>query len=93
MGVSCVWIFFFLQLTIIFFVLFPFFFPVCVFVSFVVSVFVFVVCLLSSLSPLVNALLVSSFELRVVIWNTDDVILEDDAFMTGEKMSDIYVRG
>lgn len=59
---------------------------------------VFVVCLLSiclssSLSPLVNALLVSSFELRVVIWNTDDVILEDDAFMTGEKMSDIYVRG
>ncbi|XP_046877160.1 otoferlin isoform X8 [Hypomesus transpacificus] len=34
-----------------------------------------------------------SFELRVIIWNTDDVILEDDAFMTGEKMSDIYVRG
>lgn len=51
------------------------------------------VCLSSSLSSLVNALLVSSFELRVVIWNTDDVILEDDAFMTGEKMSDIYVRG
>lgn len=46
-----------------------------------------------SLSPLVNALLLSSFELRVIIWNTDDVILEDDAFMTGEKMSDIYVRG
>lgn len=90
-------LFFFLQLTIIFFVLFLFpFFSVCVFR--VVSVFVFVVCLLSvclssSLSPLVNALLVSSFELRVVIWNTDDVILEDDAFMTGEKMSDIYVRG
>nr|XP_057911953.1 otoferlin isoform X6 [Doryrhamphus excisus] len=34
-----------------------------------------------------------SFELRVIIWNTDDVILEDDAFLTGEKMSDIYVRG
>uniref|UniRef100_A0A8C5CER7 Otoferlin a n=1 Tax=Gadus morhua TaxID=8049 RepID=A0A8C5CER7_GADMO len=34
-----------------------------------------------------------SFELRVIIWNTDDVILEDDGFMTGEKMSDIYVRG
>lgn len=42
---------------------------------------------------LVNTLLMSSFELRVIIWNTDDVILEDDAFMTGEKMSDIYVRG
>lgn len=49
------------------------------------------ICL--SLSPLVDALLLSSFELRVIIWNTDDVILEDDAFMTGEKMSDIYVRG
>uniref|UniRef100_A0A8C1TP00 Otoferlin n=1 Tax=Cyprinus carpio TaxID=7962 RepID=A0A8C1TP00_CYPCA len=34
-----------------------------------------------------------SFELRVIIWNTDDVVLEDDAFLTGEKMSDIYVRG
>uniref|UniRef100_A0A8C4X0F3 Otoferlin a n=1 Tax=Eptatretus burgeri TaxID=7764 RepID=A0A8C4X0F3_EPTBU len=33
------------------------------------------------------------YELRVIIWNTDDVVLEDDAFMTGEKMSDIYVRG
>ncbi|XP_061425557.1 otoferlin-like isoform X3 [Lethenteron reissneri] len=34
-----------------------------------------------------------SYELRIIIWNTDEVILEDDAFMTGEKMSDIYVRG
>uniref|UniRef100_A0A8C8M309 Otoferlin n=1 Tax=Oncorhynchus tshawytscha TaxID=74940 RepID=A0A8C8M309_ONCTS len=34
-----------------------------------------------------------NFELRVIIWNTDDVVLEDDAFMTGEKMSDIYVKG
>lgn len=39
------------------------------------------------------ALLKTSFELRVIIWNTDEVILEDDAFMTGEKMSDIYVKG
>lgn len=95
-GVSCVWTcFFFLAVNHF---LFCFHFSVCVFVSFVASVFVFVVCLLSvslssSLPSLVNALLVSSFELRVVIWNTDDVILEDDAFMTGEKMSDIYVRG
>ncbi|XP_037920162.1 otoferlin-like isoform X1 [Hermetia illucens] len=35
----------------------------------------------------------TSYELRVVIWNTDDVVLEDDAFFTGEKMSDIYVKG
>ncbi|ROT67741.1 hypothetical protein C7M84_014164 [Penaeus vannamei] len=28
-----------------------------------------------------------SYELRVIIWNTDDVVLEDDAFFTGEKMA------
>ncbi|GFV12267.1 otoferlin [Trichonephila clavipes] len=33
------------------------------------------------------------YELRVIIWNTDEVILDDDAFFTGEKMSDIYVKG
>lgn len=76
-----------------FFVLFCFHFSVCVSCLSVCVVFLLSVCLSSSLSPLVNALLLSSFELRVIIWNTDDVILEDDAFMTGEKMSDIYVRG
>ncbi len=35
----------------------------------------------------------SSYELRVIIWNTDEVVLEDDAFFTGDKMSDIYVKG
>ena len=35
----------------------------------------------------------SSWELRVIIWNTDEVVLGDDAFFTGEKMSDIYVKG
>jgi otoferlin len=34
-----------------------------------------------------------SYELRIVVWNTDEVVLEDDAFFTGEKMSDIYVKG
>ncbi|XP_064626480.1 otoferlin-like [Lineus longissimus] len=34
-----------------------------------------------------------SLELRCIIWNTDDVVLEDDAFFTGDKMSDIYVKG
>ncbi|XP_042908213.2 otoferlin [Parasteatoda tepidariorum] len=34
-----------------------------------------------------------SYELRVIIWNTDSVKLADDAFLTGEKMSDIYVKG
>jgi hypothetical protein len=32
------------------------------------------------------------YELRVVIWNTKDVILEEES-ITGEKMSDIYVKG
>ncbi len=35
----------------------------------------------------------SNWELRVIIWNTDEVVLEDDAFFSGEKMSDIYVKG
>lgn len=37
-------------------------------------------------------LVVCRFELRVVIWNTRDVVL-DETSITGEKMSDIYVKG
>ncbi|XP_059104350.1 otoferlin isoform X5 [Peromyscus eremicus] len=33
------------------------------------------------------------YELRVIVWNTDEVVLEDDDFFTGEKSSDIFVRG
>ncbi|KAM6906073.1 otoferlin [Lycodopsis pacificus] len=33
------------------------------------------------------------YELRVIIWNTDEVKLEDDDYFTGEKSSDIFVRG
>ncbi|XP_064412394.1 otoferlin isoform X4 [Latimeria chalumnae] len=33
------------------------------------------------------------YELRVIIWNTDEVTLEDDDYFTGEKSSDIFVRG
>ncbi|XP_058477901.1 fer-1-like protein 6 [Solea solea] len=33
------------------------------------------------------------YELRIVIWNTEDVILEDSNFLTGQKSSDIYVKG
>lgn len=29
----------------------------------------------------------------MIIWNTDEVILEDDDYFTGEKSSDIFVRG
>ncbi|CAD5119914.1 DgyrCDS8495 [Dimorphilus gyrociliatus] len=32
------------------------------------------------------------FEIRVVIWNTKEVVL-DETSITGEKMSDIYVKG
>ncbi|XP_032758323.1 fer-1-like protein 4 [Rattus rattus] len=33
-----------------------------------------------------------SYELRVVIWNTDDVVLDDVNPLTGEMSSDIYVK-
>ncbi|KAM8947023.1 fer-1-like protein 4 isoform 2-T2 [Pelodytes ibericus] len=33
-----------------------------------------------------------SYELRVIIWNTDDVILDDVNPFTGEPSSDIYVK-
>ena len=32
------------------------------------------------------------YQLRVVIWNTSDVVLEETNLM-GEAMSDIYVKG
>ncbi|XP_019113109.2 fer-1-like protein 6 isoform X2 [Larimichthys crocea] len=33
------------------------------------------------------------YELRIVIWNTEDVILEDSNFLTGQQSSDIYIKG
>ncbi|XP_045068010.1 fer-1-like protein 6 isoform X2 [Coregonus clupeaformis] len=33
------------------------------------------------------------YELRIIIWNTEDVILEDTNFLTGTQSSDIYVKG
>ncbi|KAM6955134.1 fer-1-like protein 6 [Lycodopsis pacificus] len=33
------------------------------------------------------------YELRVIIWDTADVILTDSSFLTGEQSSDIYVKG
>lgn len=33
------------------------------------------------------------FELRVTIWNTESIPLVDNQFLTGEKSSDIYVKG
>ncbi|XP_076119323.1 fer-1-like protein 6 [Alosa pseudoharengus] len=33
------------------------------------------------------------YELRIIIWNTEDVILEDSNFITGQQSSDIYVKG
>nr|XP_055228325.1 fer-1-like protein 4-like isoform X1 [Gorilla gorilla gorilla] len=33
-----------------------------------------------------------SYELRVVIWNTEDVVLDDENPLTGEMSSDIYVK-
>ena len=33
------------------------------------------------------------YELRVTVWNTEDVPLVDSQFLTGEKCSDVYVKG
>lgn len=33
------------------------------------------------------------YELRIVVWNTIDVVLDETSFVTGEQMSDIYVKG
>jgi hypothetical protein len=32
------------------------------------------------------------YQLRLTIWNTSDVELDDENFVTGEKTSDIYVK-
>lgn len=37
--------------------------------------------------------IVEQYELRVIIWSVTDVKLVDDNFFTGEKHSDIYVKG
>uniref|UniRef100_A0A672KVK3 Fer-1-like protein 4 n=1 Tax=Sinocyclocheilus grahami TaxID=75366 RepID=A0A672KVK3_SINGR len=34
-----------------------------------------------------------SYEMRVIIWNTDDVVLDDVNPFTGEPSSDIYIKG
>lgn len=36
---------------------------------------------------------VDHYELRVIIWSVTDVKLVDDNFFTGEKHSDIYIKG
>lgn len=33
------------------------------------------------------------YEIRVIVWNTEDVPLVESQFLTGEKSSDIYVKG
>lgn len=33
------------------------------------------------------------YELRVIVWNTADVLLDEDDFFTGERKSDIYIKG
>ncbi|KAM6946073.1 fer-1-like protein 6 [Aplochiton taeniatus] len=33
------------------------------------------------------------YELRIIIWNTEDVVLEDTNLLTGQQSSDIYIKG
>ena len=37
--------------------------------------------------------LLRSYELRIVVWNTDEVVMDDTNVITGEKCSDIFVKG
>lgn len=46
----------------------------------------------SKLPCLTRCLVAFRFLLRCIIWNTSDVLL-DDVSISGEKMSDIYVKG
>lgn len=33
------------------------------------------------------------YELRVIVWNTSDILMDEDDFFTGERKSDIFVKG
>uniref|UniRef100_A0AAV2K3P4 C2 domain-containing protein n=2 Tax=Knipowitschia caucasica TaxID=637954 RepID=A0AAV2K3P4_KNICA len=33
------------------------------------------------------------YDLRIIVWNTEDVVLEDTNIITGQSSSDIYVKG
>ena len=35
----------------------------------------------------------AAYELRCVVWNTEDVLLEEANLLTGEKCSDIFIKG
>ena len=35
----------------------------------------------------------SSYELRIIVWNTDEGVMDDTNVITGEKCSDIFVKG
>lgn len=41
----------------------------------------------------VKPLVAEDYELRVIIWSVVDVNLVDDNIYTGDKYSDIYVKG
>ena len=43
--------------------------------------------------PVCVSVCVIRYQLRVIIWNTSDVKLEDSNLVTGERSSDIFVRG
>lgn len=45
------------------------------------------------LNKMTNVMNVWRYELRIIIWNTEDVILEDSNFLTGQQSSDIYIKG
>ncbi|XP_076375559.1 otoferlin [Megalopta genalis] len=41
----------------------------------------------------IRPLIPQEYEIRIIVWNTEDVPLVDSQFLTGEKCSDVYVKG
>ena len=41
----------------------------------------------------IDCLFFVRYELRVAVLNTSEVVLDETSFVTGEMMSDIYVKG
>lgn len=37
--------------------------------------------------------IVEQYELRLIVWSVTDVELVDDNYFTGQKHSDIYIKG
>ena len=63
-----------------------------IFFIFFIRIAVILFQLFNFISYLRYAEYLHRYELRVIVWNTEDVICNDHNMLTGEQMSDIYVK-